>query len=83
VPYTIKNQINSKDKTMENSKNIGFAQVLKISYEEALIEVQETMNEEDFGVLTDIDVRLILKKKLDVDFRKYVIMGTCNPPYAF
>ena len=68
---------------MGNSKNIGFAQVLKISYEEALIEVQETMNEEEFGVLTDIDVQLILKKKLDVDFRKYVILGTCNPPYIF
>ena len=68
---------------MGNSKNIGFAQVLKISYEEALIEVQETMNEEEFGVLTDIDVQLILKKKLDVDFRKYVILGTCNPTYAF
>ena len=68
---------------MGNSKNIGFAQVLKISYEEALIEVQETMNEEEFGVLTDIDVQLILKKKLDVDFRKYVILGTCNPHYAF
>ena len=68
---------------MGNSKNIGFAQVLKISYEEALIEVQETMKEEEFGVLTDIDVQLILKKKLDVDFRKYVILGTCNPPYIF
>jgi len=68
---------------MGNSKNIGFAQVLKISYEEALIEVQETMKEEEFGVLTDIDVQLILIKKLDVDFKKYVILGTCNPPYAF
>ena len=68
---------------MGNSKNIGFAQVLKISYEEALIEVQETMKEEEFGVLTDIDVQLILIKKLDVDFKKYVILGTCNPPYTF
>ena len=68
---------------MGNSKNIGFAQVLKISYEEALIEVQETMKEEEFGVLTDIDVQLILIKKLDVDFKKYVILGTCNPTYAF
>ena len=68
---------------MGNSKNIGFAQVLKISYEEALTEVQETMKEEEFGVLTDIDVQLILIKKLDVDFKKYVILGTCNPPYIF
>jgi uncharacterized protein (DUF302 family) len=68
---------------MGNSKNIGFSQVLKISYEEALIEVQETMKEEEFGVLTDIDVQLILIKKLDVDFKKYVILGTYNPPYTF
>jgi len=83
VPYTTKNEINSRDKTMEKSKNIGFVQVLNISYEEALIRVQETSKEEDFGVLTDIDVQLILRKKLDVEFRKYVILGTCIPPYAF
>ena len=68
---------------MGNSKNFGFSQVLNISYEEALTKVQETSKEEDFSVLTDIDVRLILKKKLDVEFRKYVILGTCNPPDAF
>ena len=68
---------------MEKGKNFGFVQVLNISYEEALIKVQETSNEEDFGVLTDIDVQLILKKKLDVEFRKYIILETCNPPYAF
>ena len=68
---------------MEKGKNIGFVQVVNISYEEALINVQETSDEKDFGVLTDIDVQLILKKKLDVEFRKYVILETCNPPYAF
>ena len=67
---------------MEKGKNIGFVQVVNISYEEALINVQETSDEEDFGVLTDIDVQLILKKKLDVEFRKYVVLETCNPPYA-
>jgi len=68
---------------MENNKNFGFAQVLNISYEEALIKVQEALKEEGFGVLTTIDVQSTLKKKLDVDFRKYVILGACNPPYAF
>jgi len=68
---------------MENSKNFGFAQVLNIPYEEALINVQEALKEEGFGVLTTIDVQSTLKKKLDVDFRKYVILGACNPPYAF
>jgi uncharacterized protein (DUF302 family) len=68
---------------MENNKNIGFARVLNISFDEALIKVQETLKEEGFGVLTNIDVQSTLKKKLDVDFRKYVILGACNPPYAF
>jgi len=83
LPYTIKRENKQKDKTMEKGKNIGFVQVVNISYEEALINVQETSDEEDFGVLTDIDVQLILKKKLDVEFRKYVILETCNPPYVF
>lgn len=68
---------------MENSKNLGFTQVLNIPYEDALITVQEALKEEGFGVLTTIDVQSTLKKKLDVDFRKYVILGACNPPYAF
>jgi len=68
---------------MENSKNSGFTQVLNIPYEDALITVQEALKEEGFGVLTTIDVQSTLKKKLDVDFRKYVILGACNPPYAF
>jgi len=78
MPYIIK-----KDKTMENNKNFGFAQVLNISFEEALIKVHEALKEEGFGVLTNIDVQSTLKKKLGVDFRKYVILGACNPPYAF
>jgi uncharacterized protein (DUF302 family) len=68
---------------MENSKNFGLARELNTSYEEALIKVQEALKEEGFGVLTTIDVQSTLKKKLDVDFRKYVILGVCNPFYAF
>lgn len=68
---------------MKNSKNIGSARVLNIPFEEALIKVQEALKEEGFGVLTNIDVQSTLKEKLDVDFRKYVILGACNPPYAF
>jgi uncharacterized protein (DUF302 family) len=68
---------------MKNSENIGFARVLNISFEEALIKVQKALKEEGFGVLTTIDVQSTLKKKLDVDFRRYVILGACNPPYAF
>jgi len=68
---------------MENNKNFGFSRILNIAYEEALIKVQEALKEGGFGVLTTIDVQSTLKKKLDVDFRKYVILGACNPPYAF
>jgi uncharacterized protein (DUF302 family) len=68
---------------MENNKNIGFTQVLNVSYEQALIKVQESLKEQGFGVLTTIDVQSTLKEKLNVDFRKYVILGACNPTYAF
>jgi len=68
---------------MEDNKNLGFSRILNTSYEEALVKVQEALKEEGFGVLTTIDVQSTLKKKLDVDFRKYTILGACNPPYAF
>jgi uncharacterized protein (DUF302 family) len=51
-------------------------------FEEALEKVEKELKEEGFGVLTEIDVQATLKKKLDVDFKKYKILGACNPPLA-
>ena len=67
---------------MARTKEYAFSTVLDTSYEEAVSKVTKALKEEGFGVLTEIDVKSTLKKKLGVDFRKYVILGACNPPYA-
>lgn len=53
-----------------------------LSYDQAITKVTELLKEEGFGVLTEIDVKQTLKKKLDVDFKKYKILGACNPNFA-
>lgn len=64
------------------SSQLGFNVYLDTDYDTALNVVTEELKKEGFGVLTEIDVKATLKKKLDVDFRPYKILGACNPPLA-
>lgn len=60
----------------------GFSKTTDYTFEEAIQKVTDELKKEGFGVLTTIDVKDTLKKKLYVDFKKYTILGACNPPLA-
>jgi uncharacterized protein (DUF302 family) len=62
--------------------SFGIQKTLDIDFDEALAKIPEALKVEGFGVLTEIDVQQTLKKKLDVSFRRYRILGACNPPFA-
>lgn len=55
---------------------------LNTSFDEAIDLVAEKLKDQGFGILTEIDVKATMKKKLDVDFYNYKILGACNPPFA-
>ena len=59
-----------------------FSKTLSIPFDDAVAGVTEELKKEGFGILTEIDVKKTLKKKLDVDFKKYMILGACNPHFA-
>jgi uncharacterized protein (DUF302 family) len=67
---------------MEEVMQYYLAKKVSMPFEKALERVKEELQKEGFGVLTEIDVQDTLKKKLDVDFRKYRILGACNPKFA-
>lgn len=63
--------------------NLGFKVQLQGDFEETEARVRQALMEQGFGILTEIDVQGTLKKKIDVDFRPYKILGACNPPLAY
>ena len=67
---------------MKESK-FGFSKVLSLGYDEAVKTVTDELSKEGFGVITEIDVKGTFKKKLDIDYKPYTILGACNPPAAY
>ncbi|HEY8416999.1 MAG TPA: DUF302 domain-containing protein [Limnochordales bacterium] len=65
-------------------QDYGYRRRVRLSYDEAVAKVRDTLKAQGFGVLTEIDVAATLKQKLDVDFgKRYVILGACNPHLAY
>ena len=68
---------------MPTETNYGIKREVNYSYEEAVEKITLALSAQGFGILTEIDVKATLKKKIDQDFTKYVILGACNPGLAY
>ena len=60
-----------------------FSKTMHTDFDNAIAQVTEGLKKEGFGILTEIDVKETFRKKLDVDFKKYKILGACNPQFAY
>ncbi|HTG00222.1 MAG TPA: DUF302 domain-containing protein [Nitrospirota bacterium] len=60
-----------------------FSKILQTTFDDAIARVTEELKKEGFGILTDIDVKETVKKKLNADFHRYRILGACNPSFAY
>ncbi|GBC92937.1 hypothetical protein HRbin15_01420 [bacterium HR15] len=63
-------------------KRYGFGKRVALDYEQAVERIRQALQQEGFGVLTEIDVRKVMHEKRGVEFRPYVILGACNPQFA-
>jgi uncharacterized protein (DUF302 family) len=63
--------------------NYGYKKQTPLSFVDAVEKIKSELVREDFGILTEIDVRATLKKKLGIDYDNYIILGACNPHFAY
>lgn len=85
IPSLIVGKLSNTDSMKDQQlliTDLGFSKTIDLSFEQALIKVKNELKNEGFGILTEVDVRTTMKKKLDIDFRPYQILGACNPPLA-
>jgi uncharacterized protein (DUF302 family) len=75
--------LSSYCKKLGGLMNYYFSKILNTDFDNAISKVTDSLKEEGFGVLTEIDVQQTLKKKINVDFKKYKILGACNPHFAY
>ena len=68
---------------MSENRQYSIRRVVALPYEEAVEKTKEALKQQGFGVLSEIDMKAKLKEKLDVDYKRYVILGACNPPLAY